>query len=83
MTGGPRSGVVMADAAVRAATASAARPLWRRILRRGPWENLATALIGIGVVMLMQPFSLFLYGYSLITTLVGTLMFVVVTKFPD
>jgi len=59
------------------------RPLWRRILRRGPWENLATALIGIGVVMLMQPFSLDLYSYSLITTLTGTLMFVVVTKFPD
>jgi len=58
-------------------------PLWRRILRRGPWETLATALIGIGVVMLMQPFSLTLYGYSLFTTLTGTLMFVVVTKFPD
>jgi hypothetical protein len=58
-------------------------PLWRRILRRGPWETLATALIGTGVVMLMQPFSLTLYGYSLITTLAGTLMFVVVTKFPD
>jgi len=59
------------------------RPLWRRILRRGPWENLATALIGAGVVMLMQPVSLTLYSYSLITILIGTLMFVVVTKFPD
>jgi hypothetical protein len=59
------------------------RPLWRRVLRRGPWENLATALIGIGVVMLMQPVSLTLYSYSLITILIGTLMFVVVTKFPD
>jgi hypothetical protein len=58
-------------------------PLWRRILRRGPWENLATALIGIGVVMLMQPFWLTLYSYSLVTILTGTLMFVVVTKFPD
>jgi hypothetical protein len=58
-------------------------PLWRRILRRGPWENLATTLIGGGVVMLMQPFSLTLYSYSLVTTLTGTLMFVVVTKFPD
>jgi hypothetical protein len=64
-------------------TKAAARPLWRRILRRGPWESLATALIGIGVIMLMQPFSITLYGYSLITTLVGTLMFVIVTKFPD
>jgi len=59
------------------------RPLWRRILRRRPWENLATVLIGVGVVMLMQPFWLTLYSYSLVTTLTGTLMFVVVTKFPD
>ena len=65
------------------AAVSAPRSLWRRILRRGPWENLATALIGIGVVMLMQPVSLTLYSYSLITILIGTLMFVVVTKFPD
>ena len=59
------------------------RPLWRRILRRGPWETLATVLIGLGVVMLMQPVSLWLYGYSLITMLVGTVMFVIVTKFPE
>jgi hypothetical protein len=33
--------------------------------------------------MLMQPFSLWLYGYSLVTLLTGTLMFVIVTKFPE
>jgi hypothetical protein len=55
----------------------------RRIFRRGPWENAATALIGIGVVMLMQPFLLSLFTYSFITILVGTLMFVVVSHFPD
>jgi hypothetical protein len=33
--------------------------------------------------MLMQPVSLWLYGYSLVTLLTGTLMFVIVTKFPD
>ncbi|HSY85755.1 MAG TPA: hypothetical protein VLA85_04235 [Verrucomicrobiae bacterium] len=59
------------------------RPLWRRILRRGPWENLATVLIGAGVVMLMQPVSIDLYGYSLVTMLTGTVMFIIVTKFPD
>jgi len=59
------------------------RPLWRRILRRRIWENLATVIIGAGVVMLMQPVSLWLYGYSLITMLVGTVMFVIVTKFPE
>ena len=33
----------------------------RRLFRRGPWEALATALIGIGVVMLCQPLLLELY----------------------
>ena len=59
------------------------RPLWRRILRRRIWENLATVIIGVGVVMLMQPVSIWLYGYSLITMLVGTVTFVIVTKFPE
>jgi drug/metabolite transporter (DMT)-like permease len=52
-------------------------------LRRGPWEALATLIIAIGVFMLMQPFSIALYGYSFVTTLVGTAMFIVVSKFPD
>ena len=56
---------------------------WVRWFRRGPWENGATAVIGIGIVMLCQPFLLDLYTYSFVTTLAGTLMFVVVTKFPD
>ncbi|MFO1090705.1 MAG: hypothetical protein U1E46_14130 [Hyphomicrobiales bacterium] len=51
--------------------------------RRGPWEMLATIVIALGVLMLMQPFSLTLYTYSFVTTLVGTAMFVVVSKFPD
>ena len=56
---------------------------WRSFLRRGPWENAATALIGVGVVMLMQPFALALYTYSFITILAGTLLFVVVSHFPE
>ncbi len=55
----------------------------RRLFRRGPWENVATAIIACGVIMLMQPFSLTLYTYSFITTLLGTLMFIIVSKFPD
>jgi hypothetical protein len=55
----------------------------RRFLRRGPWEAGATALIGVGVFMLMQPFSLWLYTYSFATILAGTLAFVVVSHFPD
>jgi hypothetical protein len=56
---------------------------WPRALRRGPMEGLATALIAAGVVMLMQPFSLALYGWSFATTLTGTVMFIIVSKFPD
>lgn len=56
---------------------------WPKILRRGPMEMLAVALIGLGFVMLFQPFLLELYSYSFITMLVGTLMFIVVTKFPE
>ena len=55
-------------------------PLW---LRRGPCEAVAMALIGLGVVMLMQPLSLDLYGYSFVTILAGTLGFVVVSHFPE
>jgi hypothetical protein len=67
-----------------AATSTGRRlPLVSRLFRRGPWENLATALIAIGVVMLCQPFMLVLYSYSFVTILVGVLLFVVVTKFPD
>ena len=40
-------------------------------------------LIGLGVAMLMQPFSVQLYSYSFITILVGTLGFVIVSHFPD
>ncbi len=57
--------------------------LLRRAFRRGPWENFATLVIALGVVMLCQPFVLALYTYSFVTILAGTVLFVVVTKFPD
>lgn len=56
---------------------------WPKLLRRGPMEGLAIALIALGFVMLFQPFLLALYSYSFITMLVGTLMFIVVSKFPE
>ena len=52
-------------------------------LRRGPWEMVATILIALGVVMLMQPFLLWCYTYSFIVTLVGTVMFIIVSHFPE
>jgi len=53
-----------------------------RWFRRSPWENGATTLIGLGIVMLVQPFSIDLYGYSFVTILAGALGFVVVSHFP-
>ena len=52
-------------------------------LRRGPWEMVASILIGIGVFMLMQPFVIWAYTYSFIITLIGTVMFIVVSHFPE
>ncbi|WP_443089926.1 hypothetical protein [Yoonia sp.] len=51
--------------------------------RRGAWEMLATVLIALGVVMLMQPFVLVLYTWSFTVTLVGTVMFIIVSHFPE
>ncbi|THK38946.1 hypothetical protein EHS39_05015 [Ensifer sp. MPMI2T] len=52
-------------------------------LRRGPMENIATVLIGAGFLMLFQPFLLALYTYSLTMLLAGTVMFIIVSKFPE
>jgi 4-hydroxybenzoate polyprenyltransferase len=54
-----------------------------RFFRRGPWENLAVVLIGLGIVMLMQPYVMTLFTWSFVTILVGTAMFVIVSHFPE
>jgi len=51
--------------------------------RRGAWEIFASILIGIGVIMMMQPFIISLFTYSFIVTLVGTVMFIIVSHFPE
>jgi len=51
-------------------------------LRRAPLEHVATALIAAGVLMLLQPFAMTLYTWSFVTTLAGTVMFMVVSKLP-
>jgi hypothetical protein len=56
---------------------------WPKLLRRGPMETLATALIAAGVLMMLQPFALALYTWSFVTTLAGVVMFTFVTKFPE
>jgi hypothetical protein len=51
--------------------------------RRGPWEMLASLLIALGVFMMMQPWVLALFTWSFLVTLTGTVMFMVVGKFPE
>ncbi|MCA0274374.1 MAG: hypothetical protein LCH86_00030 [Proteobacteria bacterium] len=51
--------------------------------RRGAWEMLASVLIAAGVFMLMQPFALVLYSWSFLVTLLGTVMFIIVSHFPE
>ncbi|MBS8258605.1 hypothetical protein [Roseibium polysiphoniae] len=52
-------------------------------MRRGPWEMVATLLIALGVIMLMQPLALWIYTYSFIVILTGTVMFIIVSHFPE
>jgi len=52
-------------------------------LRRGPWEMVASILIGAGVLMLMQPFAMALFSWSFAVILTGTLMFLVVSHFRE
>ena len=59
------------------------RSLMRKIFRRVYWENLSTVLILLGVFMLLQPFGMWMYTYSFIVILVGTIGFVITSHFPD
>ena len=54
-----------------------------RLFLRGPWEMAMSILIGLGVVMLMQPFFLWAYTWSFLVLLVGTVGFIVVSHFPE
>jgi hypothetical protein len=46
-------------------------------------ELVACALITLGILMLLQPFALILFTWSFATMLSGTVMFMVVSKFPQ
>jgi hypothetical protein len=46
-------------------------------------EAAAIVVIAAGVFMLLQPFSMALYTYSFVTTLSGTALFTVVSRFPE
>jgi hypothetical protein len=54
-----------------------------RLFRRGLWENSSTAIIVIGIVMLVQPFALELYTWSFGVLLLGAAGFLITSHFPE
>ena len=55
---------------------------WPSWARRSRMETVACIVIAAGLAMMLQPFALALYTWSFATTLFGTVMFIVVSKFP-
>ncbi len=56
------------------------RPRW---LRRGPSEMAMTVVIAVGCLMLLQPFSMWLFTHSFVVILFGTVGFIVVSHFRE
>ena len=51
--------------------------------QRSPWEAVASVLIALGVLMLMQPFYLVIFTYSFSVILTGTVMYLICSHFKD
>ena len=47
------------------------------------FERFNWVVLAAGVLMLLQPFVLWAFTWSFLVTLVGTVMFIVVSHFPD
>ena len=56
---------------------------WPTGLRRGRMEMAACIVIALGLLMMLQPIAMALFTWSFVTTLFGTVMFMVVSKFPE
>jgi len=67
----------------QAHSAVTAKRRWPRWARRGVMENIAIGLIVLGVAMMVQPFAIAIYGWSFSVVLAGTVMFIIVSKFPE
>jgi hypothetical protein len=55
----------------------------RRFFRRAPWEIATSSLIGLGLVMLMQPWSIDIYSYGFTVLLAGVIGYSVAGKLPQ
>lgn len=54
----------------------------RRFFRRTQWEAATTALIGSGLFMLMQPWSLDVFSWGFTVLLAGVIGFSIAGKLP-
>jgi hypothetical protein len=61
-------------------TTNRRRPAW---LRRAVWEPVTLVIIGLGLVMLMQPFVKLLFSYSFIVLLAGVIGYSIAGKLPE
>lgn len=59
------------------------RKSFPRWLRRAPWEHGTSGLIALGLVMLMQPWSMAAFSYSFIVLLAGVVGYSVAVKLPE
>ena len=55
----------------------------KQFLRRAPWERGTTLLIGLGLAMLMQPWSIDVYSYGFTVLLAGVVGYSVAGKLPQ
>jgi hypothetical protein len=54
-----------------------------KFFKRRHWEPATTALIALGLVMLMQPWSIEVYAYAFDVLLAGVLGYTVAGKLPS
>jgi hypothetical protein len=55
-------------------------PAW---LRRAPWERATGGLIGLGLLMLMQPWALDVYSWGFTVLLAGVVGYSIAGKLPE
>ena len=55
----------------------------RILFQRAPWERTTGALIGLGLVMLMQPWAIEIYSYGFTVLLLGVIGYSIAGKLPQ
>ena len=55
----------------------------KRLFSRTPWERSTIGLIALGLVMLMQPWSIALFSHGFTVLLVGVIGFSIAGKLPQ